>query len=192
MSKKIYHVKISLRGSKPNIWRRLLIPSDLLLADLHKIIQTSMGWMNSHLHQFIKGRTYYRARVEEDDFWDELDNVDYKKIKISGLLKNEKDKIIYEYDFGDGWQHDILLEKILVDDGKIKFPVCLKGKMNCPPEDCGGIWGFKNMLQILQEPKHEEYDSYLEWLGGDYDPEEFDIEFVNELLAEEDYGCEEL
>jgi len=192
MAKKIYQVKISLRGSKPNIWRRLLIPSDLLLADLHKTIQTSMGWMNSHLHQFIKGRTYYRARVEEDDFWDELDNVDYKKIKISGLFKNEKDKIIYEYDFGDGWQHDILLEKILVDDGKIKFPVCLKGKMNCPPEDCGGIWGFKNMLQILQEPKHEEYDSYLEWLGGDYDPEEFDIEFVNELLAEEDYGCEEL
>ncbi len=190
MAKKIYQIKISLRGSKPNIWRRLLIPSDLLLSDYHIIIQSSMGWTNSHLHQFIKGTTFYRGWDEDDDFWDEFDNVDYKKIKISALLKKEKDKIIYEYDFGDGWEHDIVLEKILAEDGKTKYPVCLKGKMNCPPEDCGGIWGYQNMLQILQQPKHEEYDSYLEWLGGGFDPEEFDIEYVNELLGEEYFGCD--
>ena len=89
MTKKIYQIQISLKGFKPEIWRRLLIPSDLLLSDFHKIIQTSMGWTNSHLHQFIKNRTFYTVRMQDDDLWDELDNVDYKKMKISDLLKKD-------------------------------------------------------------------------------------------------------
>ena len=192
MAKKIFQVKISLIGSKPKIWRRVLIPSDLLLPDFHKIIQSSMGWTNSHLHQFCVGRTVYAEKMEDDDTWDEFEKIDYKKIKVSGVLKTEKDKIIYEYDFGDGWEHNIVLEKILPDDGKTKTPVCLKGKMNCPPEDCGGIWGYYGMLEILKQPKHEEYESYMEWLGGGFDSEEFDIVYVNELLEEEDFGCIEL
>jgi len=192
MTKKIYQVKISLKGSKPNIWRKLLIPSDMLLSDFHRVIQSTMGWTNSHLHQFIKNRTCYTARQKDDDSWDDWDNIDYKKMKVSDLLKKEKEKIVYEYDFGDGWQHDIVLEQVIPDDGKLKYPVCLKGKMNCPPEDCGGVWGYYAMLEILEQPDHEEYESYLEWLGGDFDPREFDIEYVNELLQEEDFGCIEL
>lgn len=183
MTKKIYQIQIALKGFKPKIWRRLLIPSDLLLSDFHHIIQIAMGWTNSHLHQFIKNRTYYTGRMPgDDDYWDEMNNVDYKSMKISDLLKKEKTKIVYEYDFGDSWEHDIILEKILPIDNTINYPVCLKGKMNCPPEDCGGIWGYADMLEILQQPDHEEYESYIEWLGDEFDPEYFDLEETNELL----------
>ena len=184
MTKKIYQVQIELKRFKPKIWRRILVPSDLLLSDFHRIIQTTMGWTNSHLHQFIKNRTFYTVRLQDDDFWDEHDSVDYKKMKISDLLKKEKEKIIYEYDFGDGWEHDILLEKILPIDEKIKYPICLTGKMNCPPEDCGGVWGYSDMLEILKQPNHDEYESYIEWLGDKFDPAYFNKDEVNELLRE--------
>ncbi|MDP2422934.1 MAG: plasmid pRiA4b ORF-3 family protein [Bacteroidales bacterium] len=189
MTKEIFQIQIALRGFKPKIWRRLLIPSGLKLADLHNIIQTAMGWSDEHLHQFIKNRTFYTVRMKDDLFWGDLDNVDYKNIKVSDLLSLEKEQIIYEYDFGDGWEHDIILEKILPFDAAFKHPVCLKGKMNCPPEDCGGIWGYANMLEILIQPDHEEYENYIEWLGDEFDPEFFDIDEVNELLSEKDYGC---
>ncbi len=148
-----------------------------------------MGWTNSHLHQFIKNRTFYTVRMQDDVFWDEMRNVEYKKMKVSDLLKLEKERIIYEYDFGDGWEHDIILEKILPGDSSTKYPICLTGKMNCPPEDCGGIWGYAGMLEILMQPDHEEYDSYVEWLGEEFDPEYFDVNQVNDLLREKDYGC---
>jgi len=192
MPKNIYQIQISLKGFEPRIWRRILIQSDLLLSDFHKIIQTSMGWTNSHLHQFIKNQTNYTLRMPDDDTWYELNNVDYKEMKISDLLKKEKEIIIYEYDFGDSWEHDILLEKILPFDEKMKYPVCISGKMNCPPEDCGGVWGYSDMLEILKQPDNEEYDSYIEWLGGEFDPEYFDKDDVNDLLGEQDYGCIEL
>ncbi|HEW91988.1 MAG TPA: plasmid pRiA4b ORF-3 family protein [Thermotogaceae bacterium] len=189
MTDKIYQVQIALKGFKPKIWRRLLIHSDLLLSDFHKIIQTSMGWTNSHLHQFIKNRTFYTVKMQDDDLWGEMDNVDYRNMKVSDLLKKEKDEVVYEYDFGDGWEHNIILEKILPLDTNTKHPICLTGKMNCPPEDCGGIWGYSNMLEILKDPDHEEYESYIEWLGEKFDPEDFNKDEVNELLREKDYGC---
>jgi hypothetical protein len=141
-----------------------------------------MGWENSHLHQFIKDRTFYTERIPGDDTWVEMNNVDYKKIKISDVLKKEKEKIIYEYDFGDGWVHDVLLEKILPGNEKMIFLICLEGKMACPPEDCGGVWGYSDMLEILKQPKHEEYDNIIEWLGEEFDPEHFDKEEVNNIL----------
>lgn len=101
MTKKTYQIQISLRGSKPRIWRRILVKSDLLLSDFHNIIQTSMGWTNSHLHQFIKDRIFYSCRMSDDDFCEDMDNVDYSKMRIADLLNKEKDKINYEYDFGD-------------------------------------------------------------------------------------------
>jgi len=188
----IYQIQIALKGFKPKIWRRVLIPSDLPLADFHNILQTTMGWTNSHLHHFIKNKTFYTMRMEEDDMWTEMNNVDYTELKVSDLLKTEKEKILYEYDFGDGWEHDIILEKILPYDSKIEYPICITGKMNCPPEDCGGVWGYADMLDILKQPKHKEYKSYIEWLGGEFDPEYFDKEEINELLREDDYGCMEL
>jgi hypothetical protein len=184
MTKSIYQVQIALAGSEPKIWRRVLIPSNLLLSDFHYIIQIVMGWTNSHLHQFIKNKMYYSIEMPDDDFWDDDHNIDYiqKKTRISDLLTKEKEKIIYEYDFGDGWHHDIILEKILPVDSKIRYPVCIEGKMHCPPEDCGGVWGYANMLDILKQPTHEEYEEYLEWLGDEFVPEYFDKNEVNKIL----------
>lgn len=189
MAKSIYQVKISLVESNPSIWRRLLVPSDMLLCDFHKVIQTAMGWTNSHLHQFIQDNTFYTVRMPGDNFWDEMDNVDYKGMMISDLLTIEKDAVMYEYDFGDGWVHNISLEKISQSEANSKYPVCLDGAMNCPPEDCGGIWGYAQMLEVLENPDDGEYKSYIEWLGGEFDPENFDAGEVNKLLARKDYGC---
>ncbi len=192
MANNIYQIQIALKGFKPKIWRRILIPSDLLLSDFHKIIQTTMGWTNSHLHQFIKNRNFYSVRMLDDDLWDEMKTTDYKQMRVSDLLKKEKEKIIYEYDFGDGWEHDIILEKILPNDNNIKYPICLSGKMSCPPEDCSGVWGYADMLEVLKQPDHEEYEEYIEWVGGEFDPEYFNKDEVNKLLKEKNYGCLEL
>ncbi|MFV0392451.1 MAG: plasmid pRiA4b ORF-3 family protein [Paludibacteraceae bacterium] len=194
MTDTIFQIQIALKGVKPKIWRRILIPSDLLLSDFHKIIQTTMGWTNSHLHQFSKNGTFYSVEYADDDMWGDMDSIDYmkKKIRISDLLKTENDKMNYEYDFGDGWEHDIILEKVLPSDPKLKYPICLTGKMNCPPEDCGGIWGYLDMLETLKHPEDEEYEAVIEWLGEDFDPKHFDKDEVNNLLKRKNYGCFEL
>ncbi len=182
MTKKRYQIQIALRGSKPKIWRRILVPSDLLLPDFHEIIQTTMGWDNSHLHQFIQNRTFYTPRMKDEDYWGDMDGIDYSKIKISDLLKKEKDKIVYEYDFGDSWEHDIILEKVVNNGINKNTPICLTGRNNCPPEDCGGVWGYANMLEIIKHPDHEEYEDYIDWLGEEFDPKYFDKKEINEML----------
>ena len=179
-SKSIYQIKISLIGVKPPIWRTVLVPDNLGLGAFHNVIQVAMGWTDSHLHQFIANRVFYGT--PDDDF--ELEMEDETKYKLSQLLKKEKDSLIYEYDFGDSWEHKVLLEKILPDDGKTILPVCLKGKRACPPEDCGGIWGYEELLVTISDSKHPDHEDILEWLGGDFDPEEFDLEEINEDLAE--------
>jgi len=148
-----------------------------------------MGWTNSHLNQFIHNNTFYTRKMQDDEFWDEFDNVDYSKIKLSKLLKEEKDSIVYEYDFGDGWEHNIVLEKIETATDSQILPVCLAGKNNCPPEDCGGTWGYENILEIIKDPEHEDYEEYLEWLGEGFDPTYFNKEEVNKLLKKDGYGC---
>ena len=182
MTKKVYQIKITLNGSAPEIWRRLLIPSDLLLSNFHYVIQTAMGWTNSHLHQFVKDRTFYTERMVDDDLWEEMDNIDYKGMIVSDLLKRTRSRVTYEYDFGDSWEHEIVVEKVLSPDDSLDCPICLAGEMNCPPEDCGGVWGYSDLLKILKQPEHEEYKEYLEWLGGEFDPSHFDKNEVNSVL----------
>jgi hypothetical protein len=184
MTKQVFQIHISLRDSRPKIWRRILVISDISLIDFHKIIQTTMGWTNSHLHQFGVGKLIYAP----DEFELE-DSKDSYKIKLSKVLQKENKKIKYEYDFGDGWIHDILLEKILPFDNTLKLPTLIDGKRNCPPEDCGGIRGYDELLEIISNPKHKEHFEMLEWLGGEFDPEFLGIEEKNELLKEDDYGC---
>ena len=176
----IYQIKISLIGAKPPIWRTILVPGNIGLAAFHDVIQLTMGWTDSHLHQFIANQVFYGT--PDDDF--ELEMEDETQYKLSQLLTKEKESLVYEYDFGDSWEHKILLEKILSYDPKIALPVCLKGKRACPPEDCGGIWGYEELLQTISNPKHPDHDEMLEWLGGEFDPEEFDLEEINEDLEE--------
>ena len=179
MTKQIYQIKIVLKNSQPAIWRRVLVNSDILLADFHYIIQAVMGWTNSHLHQFEKGGIYYAP----EDF--ELEgSKDYEKVHLHTLISREKEKITYEYDFGDGWRHEITLEKILPFSESTKVPVCTAGKRNCPPEDCGGVWGYAELLETISDPKHPDYEDMIEWLGDEFDPEHFDIEEINSDLEE--------
>jgi len=175
----IYQIKISLIGAKPPIWRTFLVPSDLRLEAFHNVIQIVMGWTDSHLHQFIANNVFYG--IPDDEFGMEIENE--AKFKLFHLLKKEKDTIKYEYDFGDSWEHKILLEKIFPFDTKTALPVCIKGKRACPPEDCGGIWGYEDLLETISNPKHPDHEDMLDWLGGEFDPEEFDLEEINGNLA---------
>ncbi len=159
------------------------MPSDIGLADLHWVFQVAMGWTNSHLHQFVSGRTLYGMQDDDLGMGLDLDVEDENEYKLSELLRKEKDSLRYEYDFGDGWDHKVVLEKILPDDGSIRLPSCVKGKRACPPEDCGGIWGYEGLLETIKDPSHPEYGETLEWLGDDFDPERFDLEEVNGILA---------
>jgi hypothetical protein len=179
----VYQLKVTLNDSKPPIWRRILVPSDVSLDRFHMILQVAMGWTNSHLHQFISGRKMYGMTGDEWGMELDLDVEDENKYKLSDLLKEEKDSLIYEYDFGDSWEHKIILEKKLPYDKSLKVPSCIKGKRACPPEDCGGVWGYEELLEVMKNPSHPEYENMLEWLGGEIDSEYFDREEVNKRLA---------
>ena len=182
MKDQVFEIQIILRGSKPKIWRRMLIPSDLPLSDFHEVIQTSMGWQDSHLHQFEKNNIYYTMKIEGDDFYDNKKKKDYKDLVVSDLLTKKHDRITYEYDSEDRWEHDIFLEEIVPSDSQTKYPLCIEGKMSCPPEDCGGIQGYHDILVIIKNPEHIYYENYKDWLDEDFDPEYFDLEEVNRRL----------
>jgi hypothetical protein len=174
---KIYQIKVTLAGSKPPIWRRILVPGDVNLQKLHDIIQVVMGWTNSHLHQFIVGQTTYGE--PHPDYGHEMR--DERRVKLSQIARAEA-KFRYEYDFGDSWLHDLLVEKILPPEPGQRYPVCVKGKRACPPEDVGGVWGYEVFLEAIRNPDHPEHEMYLGWIGGGFDPEAFDLEGTNEIL----------
>jgi len=176
----LYQIKITLVNSKPPIWRRLLVHSSIKLNIFHNAIQYSMGWLDCHLHQFEKDRILYGT--DDDNFG--LDIEDEKKYKLSDVLKKEKDSMMYEYDFGDGWIHKVMLEKILPFDVSAEIVTCLKGKRACPPEDCGGIWGYENLIEIVKDPEHSEHEEMLDWLEGDLDPEHFNLDEINSMLSQ--------
>ena len=169
----IYQLKITLKYIRPPIWRRVQVPSDITLARLNRIIQVAMGWYDSHLHQFIVGEKYYG--VPSIDEFSELELKDERRARLKEVLSKLKKKIVYEYDFGDGWEHEILLEKILQPELGVRYPRCIGGARACPPEDCGGTGGYENLLAAIRDPRHEEHDEYLDWIGGEFDPEDFEL-----------------
>ena len=178
----IYQIKLTLEGAKPPIWRRIEIYEDTTLADLHKIIQSTMGWMNGHLHHFITYHEYYTPPSEFDDF-----GINYQGMKIKQLLSAKGHKIRYEYDFGDSWLHQLELEAIKEAESTIKYPRCIKGKRACPPEDCGGVWRYMELIEIMKNPKDikKEYEVWLRKL----EPEKFDLDRINDKLSRKNYGA---
>ena len=175
---RLFQLKITLRYSKPPIWRRVLVRADMPLDRLHHVIQIAMGWTNSHLHQFVLGRTYYGVPdPESDSFGPEMLNE--KRHTVADLAPAPKKKFLYEYDFGDSWQHEVLVEKVLAPDATLKHPVCLAGANACPPEDCGGIPGYYDLLEAMADPQHERHEEMKEWLGGDWEASSFDVEETN-------------
>lgn len=176
-SSTIYRLRIALQGIKPPIWRRIEVPGSAPLDDLNLMIQGAMGWTNSHLHGFEIGGENYSILDPEfgaDDFLDET------KFRLQRLVPVEKAKFTYTYDWGDGWEHLVLVERITPPESGVKYPRCTAGARACPPEDVGGIWGYEEFLEAIGDPKHERYEEFLEWIGGEFDPEAFDLAETNE------------
>ncbi len=173
-TERLYQFKITLLGSKPRIWRRIQVV-DCTLDKLHERIQTAMGWTNSHLHHFRFGEQLYGDPMLMQENMEELDYKDSTYTRISKLVPKtgKRFSFTYEYDFGDGWEHEILLEGCPKKETGKKYPLCLDGERACPPEDVGGIGGFYEFLEALADPKHERHEELIEW-SGPFDPEEFD------------------
>lgn len=171
----LLQLKISLKDVYPPIWRRLLISSSTDLAELHRIIQITMGWSNSHMHQFTAGKKQFG--VPDDEFGDST--TPEIGVRIGSLLKAENEWISYEYDFGDSWEHKIVLEKILPYRPEEGGPRCIDGSRGCPPEDVGGAWGYEEFLEAYTDSGHPDHEEKLEWVGDSFDPEQFDLEQVN-------------
>ncbi len=180
MNAEIYQVDISILNLEPVIWRQVEVPSDISLADFHLIIQKVMGWSNKHKHRFAKDTTFYSPSSEMLD--EEFSCVEYNNIKLNELLEVVKDKVIYDYDFKDNWAHEILLNSRMAPEAGVTYPRVLDGEGNCPPESCGGVDGFNEILDVLDNPDHMDYEDTIEFLGSDYDPDFFDVEAANSAI----------
>jgi hypothetical protein len=179
VSPEIYQLKVTLLDTSPPIWRRLLVRADVTLAQLHDVLQAAMGWDDDHLHEFSVGqRRFGRPNPEEGMSSTE----DERTVRLSGILGRVGSKVIYTYDFGDSWEHGIVLEKRLPADPNMTYPVCTDGQLACPPEDCGGIPGFYDLVEALSDPNHERHEEMREWFD-DFDPQSFSVDAVNQILA---------
>jgi hypothetical protein len=175
----VYQFKITLKGTKPPIWRRILVPETYTFWDLHVAIQDAMGWDDYHLHEFtlLSPKTGRKVKIgipsdEDVDYgWEVLAEWNQK---IAHYFSSENSKADYVYDFGDGWEHSIKLEKILPRETGVAYPRCIGGKRACPPEDCGGIGGYTEFLEAIGDPANELHEDMLDWVGGSFDPDDFD------------------
>ena len=179
--KQVYQFKIVLKYSKPPIWRRIRVPETYTYWDLHVAIQDAMGWGDYHLHEFEMFNPstdlVENIGIPYKDFGREV--LPGWKQKIESYFSMENPEADYIYDFGDNWEHKIQLEKILTREKGVNYPVCIKGKRACPPEDCGGIWGYEEFLEAIKDPTHQEHKEMLEWVGGEFDPEHFDMNEIS-------------
>lgn len=182
----IYQLKIVLLDSEPPIWRRLQVPGDAKLAWLHAVLQVAIGWTNSHLHQFrVGGQCYSDTRHNFAEYEGDPEILEASKFSLRQIAPREHDAFRYDYDFGDSWAHEITVEKILppavaaAAAAAATHALCLDGARACPPEDCGGMWGYDSLLKILKNRKHPEHKSMKAWLGRPLDAEAFDVAKTN-------------
>lgn len=170
-------MRIQLEDVEPVIWRRILVPGSVRLSKLHDMFQATMGWTNSHLHSFSIADAIYG--MHDEDSPDE--EVDEKTVTVVQALRGHR-RFVYDYDFGDSWRHEVVIEDEIRSTDGLKFAVCVDGENACPPEDCGGASGYEALLEVLADPSHEEHRHYLSWTGGPFDPTAFDLVSVNAEL----------
>ena len=178
---KIYQLRIQLQDVEPAVWRSVRVPADINLVKLHKVLQAVMGWSDSHLHEFRIGAMRYGT--PDPDFQDEDTVISEKLAVLSEVLKPSISLFSYLYDFGDGWEHDVLIEKAVAVGVDERPLLCLAGANACPPDDVGGPHGYADFLKAIANPKHKEHRHYLQWCGGAFDPKGFDLQSVNRSLA---------
>jgi hypothetical protein len=166
----VHQLKTTLRGARPRLWRRIVVRSDIKLSQLAPILESAMGWYGGHLHQFEIGGAYYGDPDPDGD----SDDLDERRFVLATVLPNVGSKMRFDYDFGDGWEHDIIVEAIEPAERGVTYPRLIAGKRACPPEDCGDPFGYQNLLEALADPKHPGHDELTEWVGGDFDPDHFD------------------
>ncbi|MHB8361043.1 MAG: plasmid pRiA4b ORF-3 family protein [Thermoplasmataceae archaeon] len=169
----ILQIKVAIKGIRPSIWRKLLVNSDATLHELHLMIQAAFGWENYHLYEFYIGRNNYTTLVDLEE--NDKDAIDSSGVTLEDLHLQEGNKFTYVYDFGDNWEHLVSVDKILPPDPSVLLPSCIGGKRKCPPEDCGGVYGYYDILKEAKDPQDPEHEASARWLG-EYDPEEFDME----------------
>jgi hypothetical protein len=181
----IHELEISLCEIEPRIWRRFAVRSNITLAKLHDIVQVVMGWTDSHLHQFVTDDDTHYAPLSPygDPDWDERVS-NSGKVRVHDVLPTKGAQLLYQYDFGDGWEHVIELVDVRPPEPGTEYPRCLAGERACPPEDCGGPYSYPELLAALANPKHPEHKELAEWIGGEFDAEAFDLEKVSGMLAE--------
>jgi hypothetical protein len=173
----IFRLRLTLDDVAPTVWRRLLVPGNIRLGKLHDVFQVAMGWTDSHLHRFSIADQIYGQQFDEYPEGE----IDENEISVAQAI-GEHRQFSYEYDFGDSWNHEIVIEdKVRLPRG-LKHTVCLEGQNACPPEDCGGPGGYAELLVALGDPDHEEHDELLKWLGAPFDSTEFDLVAVNVAL----------
>lgn len=174
----VYEFRVTLQDVTPPVWRLIQVPEDYTLWDLHVAIQDAMGWNDSHLHAFKitdprTGDCEEYGIPEGADPWGEPCTADWK-VTTKKVFKRAGAAADYEYDFGDSWEHTVVLERILPREARVKYPRCVDGKNACPPDDCGGSPGYERLREILANPKHEEFEEMQEWIGHPFDPRRFD------------------
>ncbi len=180
----IYQFKITLKDIEPSIWRSIQVPQSYSFWDLHVALQDAMGWLDYHLHIFriTNPETDQLDEIgipDDEAFEDENPCLPGWELPVSNYFEKTGTKADYEYDFGDCWEHEIILEKIVNRIPRQKYPICVAGERACPPEDCGGSLGYVELLDTINNPDDEELESSMEWLGGSFDPEAFDPKNVH-------------
>jgi hypothetical protein len=171
---------LTLRGVKPPVWRRVLVPSSWTLGELSPALEAVMGWYGGHLHSFDPGDVVYG---EPDPDWGD-DLQDEREVRVGDVLSHAGTKMRWDYDFGDGWEHDVVVEAILEPDPTLRYPHCVTGRRACPPEDCGGPYGYRDLLGALADPSHPDHEELKEWAPPGFDPARFDVREVNEALRQ--------
>ena len=175
MNERLYLLRIKLLDIEPEIWRRFVVPANITLDRLHDVIQIVMGWNDSHLHEFTIGKKRYTEYPEYKE-----DGLECGRYRFGGLIKRKGRTFGYLYDFGDSWEHELTLEESRYFNPELRTAIaCLEGERACPPEDVGGTPGYYEFCEVLQDPSDEEYEHFMEWSGGNYDSERFDIDSVN-------------
>jgi hypothetical protein len=170
-----YDLKVTLQGVRPPVWRRIKVRSDITLEDLHRVLQVVMGWSDSHMHAFRPTSGQRSARLGGSP----VERSEEGKIRLGDLLSKPRDRMVYEYDFGDSWEHEVLLEKAVDHLPGARYPWVLGGARACPPGDVGGVSGYAHFLQAMRQPQHPEHEEMMEWHGGPFDPTAFDLQAMN-------------
>lgn len=178
-TEKVYYLRIQLAEIEPPIWRSIVVPGQITLFRLHQILQVVMGWTFSHLHQFLIDDVRYG---EPDPEFDELIKQD-QLTELRKVLSKKGMRFVYEYDFGDSWRHEIIIERIEPITPETYYILqCFDGERACPPEDCGGVSGYEQLCEALRDPHHPDHEELRMWAGKHYDPNLFSLQAVNSAL----------